>query len=388
MALATAIRLAAENLNVEVVGMPPPPAPKPSSSALSVITTTALALSSMRFLRSIGIEVSAASGAIHHIIVKDERRLASLDFHRDEVPYGEPFGNIIDNRLLWRKLYQRAAADERIRLSIGGENKIEGFAQTAYQASVKLASSANGAMNGEEKSAPLVIAADGRGSVLRQLGGFATINKDYRQEAIQCVIAHRNPHGQTAWECFLRGGPLALLPMADPHRSAVVWSLPDCEGGMLAANHELLEESLSHRVTELVGECRLVGAPVVRKLGLVHATTPTSGRLALVGDAACSIHPIAGQGFNLALRGVEILATAIAEAKGLGLEAAAGLKQYAARQQTSATAMAAATDLLNRLFCYQLLPLAAVRGLGVWLVGKVPPLKRAFIRTAMGVSVV
>ena len=372
VALATALKLVAAGIRVEVVGMPPARAPE-----RKVITTTALAFSSVRFLREVGLEVAKVGQPIHAIRVLDNG-LAALEFKSDELPHRQPFGYVIDNRRLWQRLHALAAAEANLRLSVNAASEISDFRQDAYRAHVKLA-------DGGEKSAAVVIAADGRESILRRLGGFAIVRKHYEQEAVQCVVAHERPHRQTAWEYFLPEGPLALLPMTGENRSAVVWSLPRGRGAALATDRRSLEEALNRKAADLVGECRLLAEPLVRKLSLVHAVHPVERRLALVGDAACAIHPIAGQGFNLALRGAEALVESLGAAKRLGLDLAAGLKDYAAAQRTDATLMAAATDLLNLVFSYESPPIAAARALGVWLVGKTPPLKRALVRTAMGV---
>lgn len=391
VALAAALKASSAGFTVEVVGRPPPAVTpgngftqkagrEGSRKELKPLTTTALAFSSARFLREEGLEVAGLGSAVHSIRVKDREtviRFSADEVNSPAVPRGEPFAHIVENNLFWRSLHKLAAARSAIRLRISRAAEITDFHQNDTEAVVTLA-------GGEKIRSPLVVAADGRNSTIRTLADFAVIRKDYKQEAIQCVIEHDKPHRATAWEYFLPAGPLALLPMEE-YRSAVVWSLPAGEGSALASSKTGLRNGLNRKVATMVGECRPVAAPVVRQLGLTQAATPADNRLALVGDADCAIHPIAGQGFNLALRGVESLINCLKQATDLGLEAKEGLGRYCARRRSAAVAMAFATDTLNSLFSYRFLPLVAARGLGMRLVAGCPPLKRAFIHTAMGV---
>ena len=404
----------------------------------SVITTTALAYSSVRLLESIGITQLTAppmdAQSIDAVRVIDGNHNAS--FNKQEI--GDSFGLIVENRRFWNLLYQKAQHHRLIECAIHPRQKVENLWLAEDKVRVQFATTT--------RTANTVLAADGRNSLIRQLANFPLIAKQYHQQAIQAVVAHQYPHNATALECFLPEGPLALLPMASslrgdiegitggeiegdiggitggdiggremPHISALVWTrslnpdgtgnditrrrgnstegeqigIPSGKTGKPTTTPEpldipALERQLAPLIHPLVGECRLITRPVARPLSLRHVALPIKGNLALIGDAACAIHPIAGQGFNLALRGVETLAQGIGEASQLGLAPAYGLACYARSHSAQMVQMAAATHWLNRLFGFSFAPFTKARGLGLELVGKVGFIKRAFIKKAMG----
>ena len=438
VALVAALAIAHQGVRVTVAGMPPlgvmpsgnsnklappqsAPPPKntaptknkeatadaPKGDAPTVITTTALAYSSVRLLESIGITQLTAppmdAQSIDAVRVIDGNHNAS--FNKQEI--GDAFGLIVENRRFWNLLYQKAQHHRLIECAIHPRQKVENLWLEEDKVRVQFATTT--------RTANTVLAADGRNSLIRQLANFPLIAKQYHQQAIQAVVAHQYPHNATAFECFLPEGPLALLPMAGslkgdiegitggeiggremPHISALVWTRSLNRGGISSGKTgkptttpepldiPALERQLAPLIHPLVGECRLITRPVARPLSLRHVALPIKGNLALIGDAACAIHPIAGQGFNLALRGVETLAQGIGEASQLGLAPAYGLACYARSHSAQMVQMAAATHWLNRLFGFSFAPFTKARGLGLELVGKVGFIKRAFIKKAMG----
>ncbi|HEY9550144.1 MAG TPA: FAD-dependent monooxygenase, partial [Kiloniellaceae bacterium] len=219
---------------------------------------------------------------------------------------------------------------------------------------------------------------------------------DYGQTAIVATVAHALPHGGVAHEHFLPSGPFALLPMTDAvddqgaavHRSSLVWTeRRRLASTMLGLDDDSFAQELQRRFGDSLGRLSLWGGrrwsyPV----SLLHAERTIDSRLALVGDAAHGIHPIAGQGLNLGLRDVAALAECIVDARRLGLDVGSPtvLERYQRWRRLDTLALIAATDSLNRLFSNDLPPVRLLRDLGLAAVNQMPPLKRFFMRHAMG----
>jgi 2-octaprenyl-6-methoxyphenol hydroxylase len=237
----------------------------------------------------------------------------------------------------------------------------------------------------------LIVACDGRPSPTRAKAGIRALKWDYAQAALVCAIAHEKPHNGIAHERFLPAGPFALLPLPDgpdgQPRSSIVWT----ERAELAALFETLPEDefvaeLHERFGWGLGAIRLASARWRYPLTFVQAERATGPRLALAGDALHGIHPIAGQGLNLGLRDVAALAEVLADSHRLGLDigAADTLDRYARWRGVDTVGLSAVTDGLLRLFSNDIPPLKFARGLGLGLVDKIKPLKRIFMRDAMG----
>ncbi len=209
---------------------------------------------------------------------------------------------------------------------------------------------------------------------------------DYGQTGIVATLAHERPHQGLAVERFFPDGPLALLPMTG-RRSSIVWAAEDRLARELTAldDADFLAE-LGERAGDRLGALALAGPRWHYPLAMVQAQRYTDRRLALVGDAAHAIHPIAGQGWNLALRDVAALAELVIDAKRLGLDpgSASVLARYERWRRFDSLALIAITDGLNRLFGNDLLPVRIARELGLGLVERTPPLKQFFMRHAMG----
>ena len=243
------------------------------------------------------------------------------------------------------------------------------------------------ATDGREFSARLIIAADGRNSRLRAEAGIPVTRIPYRQSAVVCAIAHEKPHHGVALEHFLPGGPFAQLPMSgtgeEPNLSAIVFT----ERPEVVARLKLLDDSrfgaeLARRLGPHLGGIRPVGRRWTYPLSAMHAARYTAQRLALVGDAAHGVHPIAGQGLNLGLRDASALAALIDTAEDPG--APALLAAYQAARRPANLAMLAATDLLDRLFSTDNPVIRLARDAGLAAVNRMPRLKKRFMLTAMG----
>ena len=247
--------------------------------------------------------------------------------------------------------------------------------------------------DGREVRARLVVAAEGRESALRTAAGIAVTRVGYRQSGIVTAIAHERPHGGEALEHFLPAGPFAQLPMAATdgaeHVSAIVWTEESrLAERMMAADDRIFAHEIRRRLGPHLGAVRPIGKRWIYGLSAMHAHRYAGERLALVGDAAHGIHPIAGQGLNLGLRDAIALAGLVIEAIGAGTDpgSASLLAAYQARRRPDDLAMLAATDLLDRLFSNDNPLLRTARDLGIAAVHRSPALKRAFARRAMGVT--
>ena len=244
----------------------------------------------------------------------------------------------------------------------------------------------------------LVVAAEGRNSPLREQAGISVTRIPYRQTAIVCAIAHERPHHDLALEHFLPAGPFAALPMGSssdaepggsPHVSAVVWTdRADNAGTILALDNERFARELARRLGPHLGAIRPVGRRWTYPVSAMIAHRYVDTRLALVGDAAHGIHPIAGQGLNLGFRDVIELSNLIIEATTAGRDVGSEslLSRYQAARRPDNLMMLAMTDGLDRLFSTDRRIVRASRDIGINLVDRANPMKRAFMRRAMGLT--
>jgi 2-octaprenyl-6-methoxyphenol hydroxylase len=240
--------------------------------------------------------------------------------------------------------------------------------------------------DGAKISARLLVAADGAHSVIRERAGIASHGWSYGQSAIVTTVAHERDHHGRAEEHFLPAGPFAILPLLG-NRASIVWTEESQEAErILGLTDEAFHAELERRFGLRLGEIEVVGPRRAYPLGLSVARAFAADRLALVGDAAHVIHPIAGQGLNLGLRDVAALAEVIVDAVRLGLDPGAGdvLDRYQRWRRFDTMAMGVATDGLNRLFSNRSDVLRLVRDVGLGLVDRLPALKGLFIRQAAG----
>lgn len=339
---------------------------------------SAIALGSVNLLRHIG----AWDGMLPYAEPICDIRVSDGDtpcfVHYDHHDIGdEPFGYIIENRYIRHALHEAAATLPT--LTIIERATISSFASDNASARVTLA-------DGREFSAALVLAADGKHSTIREFAGIKVLSRDYKQTAIVATIAHSKPHHGLAQERFLPAGPFAVLPMTD-QRSSLVWvESRDRVQLYLDLPKEECEQEITERVGDYLGTITLAGERFAYPLSLSHANTYVAARLALIGDAAHGIHPIAGQGVNLGFRDVAALEELIRKQKDVGgdLGAESVLAHYQRWRRFDNVSMMGVTDGLNQLFCSSLLPIKTARGLGMWAVNKMPPLKRFFMKHAMG----
>ena len=301
--------------------------------------------------------------------------------HFDHAEVGEPFGWMTEARSLRVALNATLHAHPSVTVAAPVEAIVE---RDAAGATIRTG-------DGRTIRARLVVAAEGRDSPLRRQAGIPVTRFSYGQSGLVCAVAHERPHHGQALEHFLPGGPFAQLPMAGtdgaPHLSAIVWSERDALAERLIALPEAaFAREVARRLGPHLGAIRPVGRRWLYRLGALHAQRYVDTRLALVGDAAHGIHPIAGQGLNLGFRDVAALSDLLIEAHRTGgdLGDPALLRRYQAARRPANLAMLAATDLLDRLFSNDNPAVRLVRDVGIAGVHRMPRLRQAFMRAAMG----
>lgn len=340
--------------------------------------TTAIAYGSQQVLQGIGVWDPRALDPqpINEIRVADGN--SPLFLHYDHRDLGDKaLGFIVENRRLRQRLIARAR--QLPSLTLAAPLAVESVAYGAGGARLSLS-------DGRVLEASLVIAADGRHSPLRQAAGIKTVGADYRQTAIVCAVRHEAPHHGVAVEHFRAAGPFAILPMTG-NRSSIVWTeRREDAPALLALDDDAFTRELAARFGDYLGALAVEGGRWSYPLAVQHALRTTAPRLALVGDAAHVIHPIAGQGWNLGVRDIAALAELIVDAARLGddLGNAGLLRRYESWRRIDNVALTAITDGLNRLFSNDLAPVRLIRDVGLAAVNRMPGLKRVLMRHAMG----
>ncbi|HWX48872.1 MAG TPA: UbiH/UbiF/VisC/COQ6 family ubiquinone biosynthesis hydroxylase [Roseomonas sp.] len=379
-----AASLAAAGVSCAVVDAAPlPPMELPEFDGRAY----AIALTSRNLLEAGGVwdHLPWAPGPITRIRCADGmpgERASPLALHFDAEATGMgPFGWMVEARAL--RMALNARMQELAHLSVHAPARAE-VTRGPEGAEIRLST-------GELIQARLVVGAEGRRSPLRRQAGIGAATFDYHQIGIVGAIAHEFPHEQVALEQFLPNGPFAQLPLAPtpehPNASAIVWSekrhiaermlkLPDAEYG----------REIQRRMGDHLGKVTPIGRRWSYPLSAMHAMRYTDTRLALVGDAAHGIHPIAGQGLNLGFRDVATLAELViaASERGEDVGGPALLARYQAARRPDALLMLGATHALERLFGNSLPPLRLARRLGLAAVERMPRLKDFFARRAMG----
>jgi 2-octaprenyl-6-methoxyphenol hydroxylase len=349
---------------------------------------SAIVAAARRLFETIGVWQDVEAQPILDMVVTDSRltdavRPVFLSFDGDVEP-GEPFAHMVENGPLLAALAAKAK-DEGVTLAPAAVTDLE-FAtdRATNRTNVRLS-------NGNALAARLVVAADGARSAIRERAGIASHGWSYGQSAIVTTVAHERDHHGRAEEHFLPAGPFAILPLtrdaAGGHRSSIVWTEESqAAARIVALSEEEFHAELERRFGLHLGEIAAVGPRRVLPLGLSVARAFVAARLALVGDAAHVIHPIAGQGLNMGLKDVAALAEVIVDAVRLGLDpgALAVLERYQRWRRFDTMAMGIATDGLNRLFSNQSDALRLLRDVGLGLVDRLPALKHLFIREAAG----
>jgi 2-octaprenylphenol hydroxylase len=400
-------------LRVAVVEARPPPATWPADSVDA--RTSALTRASENILRNLCVwdrMVALRVSAYREMHVWDEAGFGEIHFDSAEI--GEPdLGHIVENRVIQKALWERLGEIETVEricpaqvagLALGGEQPVlmlgvgdrgQGAAPTGDTDSsvgiaspVAVASPVGAPPSTRSLAAELVVAADGTQSALRAMAGLGTRGWAYDQHAVVATVRPARHHRDTAWQHFLPTGPIALLPI-DDGRCSLVWSTAPAHAAALEA---MPDEEFCRAVTGAtqarLGDILDTGPRAVFPLRLQHAENYVEPGLALVGDAAHAIHPLAGQGVNLGLLDAATLADVLAQARlrGRPLGAMATLRRYERARKGANLAMMGAMDLFKRLFSNDNAALSVARNLGLKATDIATPVKHAIMRRALGVS--
>lgn len=377
----TACCLASAGLDVAVIEAAEPSAlSRPGTDGRSI----AVALSAQRVFAGAGIWPLMEPEAQPILEIRVTDGASPLFLHYDHDAIGDdPFGWIVENTTIRRAVHQRLSELATARLIAPA--RVIGVERGPTHATVTLE-------DGRSLRTALVVAADGRASPTRKGAGIALTRWDYHQSGIVCTVAHEKPHGGVAHERFLPSGPFAILPMPSdakhPNRSSIVWTervhLADAivgqsDDGFLAELHS--------RFGDFLGKVELAGPRFHYPLSLQFAERAIDRRLALVGDAAHGMHPIAGQGMNMGVRDVAALAEVVVDARRLGLDVGGPdvLERFQRWRRFDNMLMLGLTDVLNRLFSNKIPPLKLARDLGLAAVQAMPGMKKVFMKHAMGV---
>jgi 2-octaprenyl-6-methoxyphenol hydroxylase len=377
--LALASALDSSRLSAIVVD-PADPAPRTTSAFDG--RTSAVSSSSMRMLQTIGVRdcLPEPGCPIRRITVADGLEPGGLHFDPDD---DEPLGWMHENRHLRAALQARAEAGSGIWLL--WKSRIAEIDRGDHGVVVALE-------DGRKLSAPLLVAAEGRNSPSREAAGIRVARWKYDHRAIVSVLRHDLPHENVAYEIFYPAGPFAILPMSDDgegHRSAIVWSVPeDDAAGWLSLSDEDFAAEAEAAMGRFLGKVAMLAPRSSFPLGFHHAAQITAKRLALAGDAAHAIHPIAGQGLNLGFRDVASLAEVLVEGARLGLDLGDRqlLDRYQRWRSLDSLSVAVATDSLTRIYGVPGKTASAIRRFGMGLVERISPLRNRLMNEARGTS--
>lgn len=390
--LTTAAALGGAGLEVLVVDRSPPPhqtAPAFDGRA------SAIAYGSRLVLEGIGVWSRMAAEAEPILDIRVSDGDASFFLHYDHRDLGEaPLGHMVENRVTRRALHDHVSGLGTVRLRAPGS--VTGLDRAGSRARALLD-------DGTRVAASIVIAAEGKRSPTRTAAGIRVTEWTYPQTGIVCTVAHEEPHRGIAHERFLPAGPFAILPITDAsepdsdavatpelpwrHRSSLVWTERSVIAPrILELERAAFDEELRRRFGDFLGPVRSVGPRWSYPLSVLIAERYVDHRLALIGDAAHAIHPIAGQGLNLGLRDVAALAEVLVDAARVGLDIGdlSVLERYQRWRRFDTMTLTMVTDGLNRLFSNDIAPVRLVRDLGLAAVNRMPPLKRLLMRHAMG----
>ncbi len=340
----------------------------------------AISAASLQLFKEIGIfeETQKHAGVISDIKITDYKSPFFLDFigHEVDEKAGQ-LGQIIENYHIHNALRDQILLRKNI--TVFSPNFYE---EIAFENGVVIKLDGGKILNSK-----LLLACDGRFSKLRELYQIHTTQKKYYQTAIVFNIEHERSHENIAYEKFLPGGPLAILPLQNPNQSSIVWIAPDkLSQAILSLDEENFAQQLNKKMEDCLGKAAVISEKFSYPLIAIEAEKFYHEKMLLIGDAACGVHPIAGQGFNLAISGIKILCELVKNNLLCGLDISNQnlIDSYNKKAKSEAKKMLVATDILNSLFETKSLSVSVVRDLGLGLVNKIPVLKKFFIKSAGG----
>ena len=345
----------------------------------------ALALSSVRLLKNLDIfeDLVDRSQPILNIKILDGKLVQgpsqfSLHFDNNEIHDG-PMGQMIEDRFIRKALFTKINKNEQIDYKFN--SKVTEHKKQGGCISVKL-------NNGKKLNTKLLVAADGKKSEIANRAEIKKSGWKYNQSALVCAIQHEIDHNGIAWQYFMPSGPLAVLPMTGK-RSCIVWTEQDANAKAINLFDETqYTKILAARLGNFLGKFKIIGERYTYPLELSIADRFIDERLALIGDAAHSVHPIAGQGLNAGFKDIAVLAHIIQDAhhRGEDLGSLGVLKRYEEWRRFDSAQLAYSTDLFNKLFSNENEALRLARNIGLKLLDSIPVAKRNIIREAAGIT--
>ena len=345
----------------------------------------ALALSSVRLLKNLNIfeDLVDKSQPILNIKILDGKLVQgpsqfSLHFDNNEIHDG-PMGQMIEDRFIRKALFTKINKNEQIDYKFN--SKVTEHKKQGGYISVKL-------NNGKKLNTKLLVAADGKKSEIANRAEIKKSGWKYNQSALVCAIEHEADHNGVAWQYFMPSGPLAVLPMTGK-RSCIVWTEQDANAKAINLFDETqYTKILAARLGNFLGKFKIIGDRHTYPLELSIADRFIDERLALIGDAAHSVHPIAGQGLNAGFKDIAVLAHIIQDAhhRGEDLGSLGVLKRYEEWRRFDSAQLAYSTDLFNKLFSNENEALRLARNVGLKLLDNIPVAKRNIIKEAAGIT--
>ena len=355
----------------------------PQAGQTADLRALAITRSSRRMFEAMGMwgDIAGEAEPLRDIIVSDARPgegEAPALLRWDNEGSAEPSAHFIESHLVQRLLRAGLAASEHVQIV-----PADFLNAKFHKGSVEIATA-----QGDRLKARLLIAADGRESRVRVSAGIGIRRKDYDQMGIVATLQHTLPHGGRAHERFMPAGPFALLPLTG-RRSSIVWTEDrETARSILAGRNELFLGELRKRVGHDLGEIEIIAGPQAHDLSMLMAETCVRNRTALIGDAAHVIHPLAGLGYNLALRDIAALVEVVMEKARLGLDIGSegSLEPFERRRRIDTMMNTVMTDALNRLFSNDIAPVRRVRDLGLRIIDRLPMLKQFLMEEAAGLT--
>jgi len=344
---------------------------------------SAITATSQTMLAALGVwdKVAHTAERMREIKVTDSRLGATarptLLYFADGSERAGSSTHMVENARLYGALHELLAECDNIAIMAG--RRVQSIDCSGAKAHI-------GLDDGSTVSAVLVVAADGRNSMVRRSAGIENVGWSYPQHGIVTTVRHERPHEGVAEEHFLPAGPFAILPLSD-NRSSLVWTEDSAIAEQIVSSpDDVFFDELKRRFGDHLGEIHLAGPRAAFPLSMYLAKSYAAHRVALVGDAAHSVHPIAGLGFNLGLRDAAELADVVLTNARLGLDigSMSCLHAYEAGRRFDNVLVALATDGLNRLFSNDNTAVRIIRDLGLGVVDRAPALKRFFMKQAGG----
>ena len=380
-----ALALQDADLTIKLIDAGPLEVPPFNASAAFEPRVSALSAASQRILERVGAWpgiVNRRASPYLDMHVWDGSGTGHIDFSAASV-HADVLGHIVENRVVQDALLEALKARGSVELK--GDTRLERLEQNSGGWTLTLA-------DGQQLSAGLVVAADGANSTVRQLAGCETREWDYMHHAIVTSVRCAEPNQQAAWQRFTDEGPLAFLPLqrdGDLHWCSIVWSVTEAEASRLMSLDQnafchALGRAFEYRLGDILEADPRVCIPLRQR----HAKRYVQPGLALIGDAAHTIHPLAGQGVNLGLLDAAVLAEVLlaAQARGASLGDLRVLSRFERRRMAHNLTMMAAMEGFERLFQADLLPLRWLRNAGLKGVQALPEAKALFVRQALGLS--